>query len=683
MLLEEDYIPLSFPFQAMMDRYENEFAKVDKEDDPIFVEKRRERLHEITECVRKQLDILVHSEGPGKFIRFEFPMIARFHEIIERYCFHMKLHYCYTEGYRVKVVSKNPPFENFLGINNVPDPVIEFVIMNLIVNSDRSCDVILSFAKPISIGSPIEGYVGELVQFSSFSTPPEKLSKEERISHFQAKEEKLIFKGLEEQSVFKLRIKSKNETGESEWSKEFVFQTPSGMTGAIHCFGNLDFNQITPKFIDVTEEEFSEMPMEIFKERIYVNLKNDSSKFSSLVLGNNDIGAYDVDCNETCLAVFEDGRMVQWGKSFVEPEPQKESSEEKKRAEGAIIPDQEVGHGDDDPLDLNIPLVQGLEVLQSKPWIPLSKTRVIQVGVGNEYSMCLTMMGDVFTWGLNNFGQLGHGDTQPRSVPTKINFASSPGINSSSPIFVKSIACGGRHALALDINNKVYSWGQRQAIDGIPIKDRFGNVVNYANSMSDQKCPRLFSEVLGQHKILSIHAGDGHSAALSDEKRLFLWGANNKHQLGMMGGEKVIYQSISIPFETVCPVDESKEIESVSTGGNHTLVVIKNRETEKNEKEVYAMGDNRYGQCGPAKIYDYKPVWTKVPLPNFARVASAGFDCSICQLETKEGDVYFWGNAKRFGFKPSTPSPQCIDKIPGMVKFSTKRYNISYISESA
>ena len=40
----------------------------------------------------------------------------------------------------------------------------------------------------------------------------------------------------------------------------------------------------------------------------------------------------------------------------------------------------------------------------------------------NDHSLCLDSNGDVYSFGDNNFGQLGHGDTKYRSKLTKIEY---------------------------------------------------------------------------------------------------------------------------------------------------------------------------------------------------------------------------------------------------------------------
>ena len=50
----------------------------------------------------------------------------------------------------------------------------------------------------------------------------------------------------------------------------------------------------------------------------------------------------------------------------------------------------------------------------------LAKHRVRHVACGWAFGLCSTHTGDAYSWGANDRGQLGHGDTRARLVPTFI-----------------------------------------------------------------------------------------------------------------------------------------------------------------------------------------------------------------------------------------------------------------------
>jgi alpha-tubulin suppressor-like RCC1 family protein len=65
----------------------------------------------------------------------------------------------------------------------------------------------------------------------------------------------------------------------------------------------------------------------------------------------------------------------------------------------------------------------------------------IQIECGGSYTVGLTKNGQVFTWGVNRSGQLGHSDEKERIVPKKVE-----GLDG---IKIITVSCGTYHTAAL------------------------------------------------------------------------------------------------------------------------------------------------------------------------------------------------------------------------------------------
>ena len=77
--------------------------------------------------------------------------------------------------------------------------------------------------------------------------------------------------------------------------------------------------------------------------------------------------------------------------------------------------------------------------------------------MGEQFSIALSKRGYVYTWGMNDKGQLGIGNESPAYDPVRI-----PQIGPSSkhPIKpIKKIDCGLKHCLVLSNKCKLYAWG--------------------------------------------------------------------------------------------------------------------------------------------------------------------------------------------------------------------------------
>ncbi len=63
----------------------------------------------------------------------------------------------------------------------------------------------------------------------------------------------------------------------------------------------------------------------------------------------------------------------------------------------------------------------------------------------------INLNGELFTWGHGHYGQLGHGDTESRDEPKKVEF---------NALQYKKIKCGTHNTLAIDKKGMVYIWGR-------------------------------------------------------------------------------------------------------------------------------------------------------------------------------------------------------------------------------
>ena len=84
--------------------------------------------------------------------------------------------------------------------------------------------------------------------------------------------------------------------------------------------------------------------------------------------------------------------------------------------------------------------------------IPLIDVKFGQIECGKDFCLLLSTSGVLYSFGSNQFGQLGHGDTVPRTYPTVIKFFM------DMKKKVDQISCGFKHC-ACKSNNKIYSWG--------------------------------------------------------------------------------------------------------------------------------------------------------------------------------------------------------------------------------
>jgi len=94
----------------------------------------------------------------------------------------------------------------------------------------------------------------------------------------------------------------------------------------------------------------------------------------------------------------------------------------------------------------------GHEKDQSSPKLILhiSDIKIEKISCGGDHNLVLSDSGEAYSWGWGEYGQLGHGDSQKRIIPEKINV----------PFRVKKIAATSYgHSLLLSDDGDVYSMG--------------------------------------------------------------------------------------------------------------------------------------------------------------------------------------------------------------------------------
>nr|XP_034301898.1 E3 ubiquitin-protein ligase HERC2 isoform X2 [Crassostrea gigas] len=219
------------------------------------------------------------------------------------------------------------------------------------------------------------------------------------------------------------------------------------------------------------------------------------------------------------------------------------------------------GEGDDGKLGhfsrWNCDKPRLIEALKSK--------RVRDIACGSSHSAAITSNGDLYTWGLGEYGRLGHGDNTTQLKPKQVKALAHER--------VVQVACGSRDAqtLALTDEGKVYSWGDgdfgklgRGGSEGC-------NVPHEVERLRDQK-------------VCQIECGAQFSLALTKSGQVWTWGKGDYFRLGHGTDAHVRKPQIVEGLK-------GKKIVHVAVGALHCLAVT-------DLGQVFAWGDNDHGQQG-------------------------------------------------------------------------------------
>lgn len=176
---------------------------------------------------------------------------------------------------------------------------------------------------------------------------------------------------------------------------------------------------------------------------------------------------------------------------------------------------------------------------------------------GSYSTFALAQDGAVFAWGLNNYGQLGTGDVETQYGPVKIESLTS--LLSDECV---RIASGQHHTIVLDAAGKVYAMGRAE----------YGRL-GLGEDAKETSLPVLVT-ALESNPIQQIACGEAVSFAVSRNGDLYSWGFGSCLQLGTAEDED---EFLPTKMEGKNLQSELHEVLGISAGGQHTVLLVKDR----------------------------------------------------------------------------------------------------------
>ncbi|CAN1337800.1 PH, RCC1 and FYVE domains-containing protein 1 [Linum perenne] len=267
-------------------------------------------------------------------------------------------------------------------------------------------------------------------------------------------------------------------------------------------------------------------------------------------------------------------------------------------------------------------LGHGVEKDFSRPRVVevLAVTTVEFVACGEHHTCAVSSSGDLFTWGdgNHNAGLLGHGSNVSHWIPKRVSGA-------LEGLQVLSIACGSWHSALATSSGKLFTFG-----DGA-----FG-VLGHG----DQESVAYPKEVqlLSGLRTMKVACGVWHTAAIVEvmgqpgatmsSRKLFTWGDGDKYRLGH--GNKETYL---LPTCISSLIDYN--FHQLDCG--HTMTVALTT-----SGHVFTMGSTAYGQLGNPSSDGKSPCLVQDRLVGeFVEEISCG-DCHVAVL-TSRSEVFTWG----------------------------------------
>ncbi|XP_075446685.1 E3 ubiquitin-protein ligase HERC2 isoform X3 [Ascaphus truei] len=234
----------------------------------------------------------------------------------------------------------------------------------------------------------------------------------------------------------------------------------------------------------------------------------------------------------------------------------------------------------------------------------------VAVHSGGRHAMALTVDGKMFSWGEGDDGKLGHFSRMNCDKPRLIEALKTKRI--------RDIACGSSHSAAITSSGELYSWGLGE----------YGRLGHGDNTT--QLKPKMVKVLLG-HRVIQVACGsrDAQTLALTDEGLVFSWGDGDFGKLGRGGSEGCnIPQNIErLNGQGVCQIE---------CGAQFSLALTKSG-------VVWTWGKGDYFRLGHGSdVHVRKPqVVEGLRAKKIVHVAVGALHCLAV---TDTGQVYAWGD---------------------------------------
>ncbi|TSQ69508.1 Regulator of chromosome condensation [Bagarius yarrelli] len=194
-----------------------------------------------------------------------------------------------------------------------------------------------------------------------------------------------------------------------------------------------------------------------------------------------------------------------------------------------------------------------MRLLEPQMVKPRGKVQFTDVFCGAYFTFAISKDSYIYGFGLSNYHQLGTSGTNTCFVPVKLT-----AFKNSTTTWV-GFSGGQHHTVCLDSEGHVYSLGRAE----------YGRL-GLGESVTEKKEP---TSVTGITRASMVACGASVSYAVTKEGSVYAWGMGTNLQLGT-GDEEDAWS----PVEMVGKQLENRVVISVSSGGQHTVLLVKEKQ---------------------------------------------------------------------------------------------------------
>ncbi|XP_052514178.1 regulator of chromosome condensation isoform X5 [Budorcas taxicolor] len=172
---------------------------------------------------------------------------------------------------------------------------------------------------------------------------------------------------------------------------------------------------------------------------------------------------------------------------------------------------------------------------------------------GAYFTFAISSEGHVYGFGLSNYHQLGTQGTESCFIPQNLT-----SFKNSTKSWV-GFSGGQHHTVCMDSEGKAYSLGRAE----------YGRL-GLGEGAEEKSVPTLISRL---PTVSSVACGASVGYAVTKDGRVFAWGMGTNYQLGT-GQDEDAWSPVEMTGKQL----ENRVVLTVSSGGQHTVLLVKDKE---------------------------------------------------------------------------------------------------------
>ncbi|XP_047178682.1 PH, RCC1 and FYVE domains-containing protein 1-like isoform X1 [Vigna umbellata] len=243
------------------------------------------------------------------------------------------------------------------------------------------------------------------------------------------------------------------------------------------------------------------------------------------------------------------------------------------------------------------------------------------VACGEYHTCAVTYSGDLYTWGdgAHNSGMLGHGIEATHWIPKKVS-------GNLEGLRVSYVSCGPWHTAIVTSAGQLFTFG-----DGTFGALGHGNhssatIPQEVETLRGFRTTRVACGVWHTAAVVEVITESVESSTSSSCKRLYTWGDGDKGQLGHADKKPRLVPECVIALST-------ENISQVACGHSLTIALT-------TSGRVYTVGSTAYGQLGCPASDGKVPTCVKIADSFVEDIACGSYHVAVL---TSKAEVYTWG----------------------------------------